>query len=83
MIWINTYSYLIENMPPQALFLSYENLCEKTEIVWKKLGKQINLAPYTDKISFTKAFHPINEPVSSDLLKKSNNIYTRLMIKSQ
>ena len=82
MIWINTYSYLINNLPPQALFLSYETLCDKSELVWKKFGKQINLAPYTDKILFTKALHPINEPVPSDLLKKSNDIYKRLIIKS-
>ncbi|MFO7886387.1 MAG: sulfotransferase family protein, partial [Desulfobacteraceae bacterium] len=82
MIWINTYSYLINNLPPQAVFLSYERLCDNSEVVWKKLGEQISLAPYTDKISFTKAFHPIKEPVPSDLLKKSNDIYMQLMTKS-
>lgn len=78
MIWINTYSYLMKNLPAQAVFLSYESLCDQTESVWKKLGKQINLSPYTDKISFTKALHPVNEPVPSDLLKKSNDIYKHL-----
>ena len=82
MIWIKTYSYLINNLPPQAVFLSYETLCDKSEVVWKKLGKQINLAPYTDKISFTKALHPINEPVPDDLLKQSNDIYKHLIVKS-
>lgn len=82
MIWINTYAYLINNPPPQAVFLSYERLCDNSEVVWKKLGEQINLAPYTDKISFTKALHPISEPVPGDLLKKSNDIYKRLMVKS-
>lgn len=81
-IWINTYSYLMNNLPPQAVFLSYENLCDKTELVWEKLSKQINLSPYTDKISFTKALHPINEPVPGDLLQKSNDIYKRLIVKS-
>ena len=82
MIWINTYSYLINNLPPQAVFLSYESLCDKSDVVWKKLGKQINLPPYTDKISFRKALHPITETVPGDLLKKSNDIYKRLMLKS-
>ncbi len=81
-IWINTYSYLMNNLPPQAVFLSYENLCDKTELVWEKLSKQINLSPYTDKISFTKALHPINEPVPGDLLQKSNDIYKGLIGRS-
>ncbi|MDD4273478.1 MAG: sulfotransferase [Desulfobacter postgatei] len=81
-IWINTYSYLMNNLPPQAVFLSYENLCDKTELVWGKLSKQINLSPYTDKISFTKALHPINEPVPGDLLQKSNDIYKGLIGRS-
>lgn len=78
MIWIHTYSYLLKHLPSQAVFLSYERLCDKSEVVWKKLGEQINLAPYTDKISLTKALHPINEPVPGDLLKKSKDIYKHL-----
>ena len=72
----------MNNLPPQAVFLSYENLCDKSELVWEKLSKQINLSPYTDKISFTKALHPINEPLPGDLLEKSNDIYKRLIVKS-
>ena len=82
MIWIKTYSYLINNLPPQAVFLSYETLCDKSEVIWEKFGEQINLVPYTDKISFTKALHPINESVPGDLLKQSNDIYKRLIVKS-
>ena len=61
---------------------SYAKFRNATEVKKKHFKEQLNLAPYTDKISFTKALHPINKSVPGDLLKESNDIYKRLMIRS-
>ncbi|CCK79592.1 conserved uncharacterized protein [Desulfobacula toluolica Tol2] len=82
LLWMNTYSYLMENLPSQAVFLSYESLCEDTAFVWGKISEKIDLAPYTETIFFSKSYHPINESLPRDLILESQKIYKKLMAQS-
>ncbi len=82
LLWMNTYSYLMENLPSQAVFLSYESLCEDTSFIWGKISEKVNLTPYTETISFSKSYHPINESLPRNLLLESQKIYKKLMAQS-
>jgi len=81
-LWISTYSYLVENLPPQAIFLSYEKLCDDTEYVWQKLSERVNLAPYSETITFSKSLNQINESLPHDLISHAAELYDELAYKS-
>jgi hypothetical protein len=80
-LWINTYSYLLKNLPSRAIFLGYESLCEDTEFIWKELSKKIDLVPYNRTILFSKSYYSVNNSVSQDLILKSDKIYKELAAK--
>lgn len=81
-LWISTYSYLVENLSPQAYFLSYENLCDDTEYVWQKLSERVDLVPYSKTITFSKSLNQINESLPHDLISQAGDLYEKLAYKS-
>lgn len=42
-LWIDTYGYLRETAPKQAIFLGYERLCEHTGTVWGRLADRLGM----------------------------------------
>lgn len=42
-LWIHVYSVLLDNLPSNALPVSYERLCEETNAVWNSLCEQLHL----------------------------------------
>jgi len=76
--WIRTYSYILENPPPQAIFISYERLCNDTKNIWEKLSERIDLEPYNDKILFSESINIINEPLPDKLKLEATKLYTKL-----
>ncbi len=81
-IWINTYSYLIKNLPSQAVLLSYECLCDDTEYVWGKLAERAKLIPYGETISFSKSINQVDEPIPQGLISQADELYDELMRKA-
>ena len=81
-LWVNTYSYIRENLPAQAIVLSYESLCDDTEFVWGRLTEKINLSPFDKAIIFSKSFHQIESSLPADLLTQAYEVYNDLVTRS-
>jgi hypothetical protein len=81
-LWLNTYSYLRENLPPQAILMSYESLCDDTEFVWEKLSKRIDLSPHARAISFSKSSHQVKASLPPDCLAQAYDVYNDLVSRS-
>jgi len=78
-LWIDTYSWLSENAPENALFLSYENFCTNTEYIWSKLTEILSISDETlnaDTISLKE--RQITYTIDEDLLTEGNKIYSKL-----
>ncbi|MFT5700809.1 MAG: hypothetical protein ACI8ZB_003694 [Desulforhopalus sp.] len=81
-LWINTYSYLLEKLPAQAMFLSYELLCDDTEHVWQELSEKIDLTPHNESITFSKSISLKEDDIPQDLLSHATEIYEKLTNRS-
>lgn len=81
-LWVNTYSYIRENLPAQAILLSYESLCDDNEFVWGRLAEKIDLLPYDKAIIFSKSFHQVKESLPPDLLTQVYEVYNDLVTRS-
>jgi hypothetical protein len=81
-LWVNTYSYIRENLPPEAILLSYESLCDDTEFVWGKLAEKIDLLPFNNAIHFSKSLHQVSESLPPDLLTRGYEVYNNLRSRS-
>lgn len=77
-LWVNTYSYLLENLPSGAVLLSYEALCDNSAEVWQQLSQIVDLKPYGSSICFSKAYRPIDEDVLPDLFFEAQELYGKL-----
>jgi hypothetical protein len=81
-LWLNTYTYLRENLPSQAILVSYESLCDDTEFVWKKLSERIDLSPYDQAVSFSKSLHQVKASLPPDCLTRAYDVYNDLVTRS-
>lgn len=81
-LWVNTYSYVLENLPSTAILLSYEMLCEESDQVWSQLSQLLNLPYDNSVISFSKAYRQIDEDISSDLLQEAQQLYRKMSFKT-
>ncbi|MCP4598046.1 sulfotransferase [Neptuniibacter sp.] len=77
--WIAVYSYILEisDQHESILPISYELLCEETEIYWPQLLNKLSLVTSTyPELSLSSA--PTEMAVDSELLKKAEEIYFQL-----
>lgn len=81
-LWIDTYTYLLDTMPPQAVLLSYEMLCEDTTRVWSELSLKVGLDSACDDSTFTWSHRNIDEDVSPQLLAQAAKLYETLTRRS-
>jgi len=58
-LWINTYRYLLDTSPKDAVFVAYEELCNQPEKVLKILFLKANLTCDSDTLS--KTIKPLKE----------------------
>jgi hypothetical protein len=77
-LWIDTYSFLLENLPTQVVLLSYEALCDDTKDVWQLLSEKIGLEPCGGSVHFMQSYCQIDELVSPELLIQSAELYKQL-----
>jgi hypothetical protein len=82
-LWINTYSYLLENFSSEnnIAFISYEILCSETKSVWDKLSEKINISS-TPTPEFKYKKHNIDFEIPDYLKEQANNLYERLSAKT-
>lgn len=81
-LWVDTYSYVLENLPLGAILLSYEMLCEDSDHVWSQLSQLINLPYDNSVVSFSKAYREIDEDISADLLQQAQQLYRKMSLKA-
>ncbi len=81
-LWLNTYSYIKDNLPPQAILVSYESICDDTQHIWSKIAEKINLNSCCGGTVFTKSFHQVKDELSPSLLQETSDLYRELMSRS-
>jgi hypothetical protein len=81
-LWLNTYTYLSENLPTQAILVSYESLCDDTKFVWEKLSERIDLSPYDQAVGFSKSLHQVDASLAPDGLRHAYEVYNDLVTRS-
>lgn len=81
-LWLDTYSWVRDNLPEQAIVLSYESLCDDTEFVWGRLTRKINLSPFDKSMIFSKSIHQVESSLSSGLLTQAYEVYNDLVTRS-
>jgi hypothetical protein len=81
-LWVHTYLYISENLPSQAILLSYERLCDNTKSVWGRLAEKIDLLPYDKTIRLSKSFHQVKESLPPELLAQATETYNNLLTRS-
>jgi hypothetical protein len=82
--WVSTYRYLLENVQPQATFLSYDALCQNPEKGLQAFGTLLEL-DYTDslvaqakQISPPKAYSINPESIPAALLNEAETLFAAL-----
>lgn len=81
-LWVNTYLYISENLPAQAILVSYESLCDDTAFVWERLAEKIDLFPYDNGIRLSKSLHQVEESLPPELLAQASTTYNDLRTRS-
>ncbi len=79
-LWRNVYGWLIQNVPGNARFISYRQLCEDTESVWGVLERDLDLPPAlknADHLTYRE--REVNIPYNPSLLTEARVIYQQLV----
>ncbi len=77
-LWIHVYRHLIQNAPPNAIFLSYDMLCENGNLV-ARLNSHLNINFETDgKVEFKSSTNPINLIPNESLLRHATMLCDEL-----
>ena len=77
-LWRETYAWLLENHPPSAVFVCYEDLCLKPGY-WPALARLGGLEEASDKGEvFTLRQHSLPSAYDPMLAKTCRNLYDRL-----
>ena len=77
-VWLNTYSYVIDNPVDQSRLVCYEALCEDSEQVWDSLTQVVNLPANSDNLKFSGSYHTIDYLFDADLLNRAHALYDRM-----
>ena len=78
-IWVNTYTSILDQLPPQALLVCYETLCSESEMVWKNLAERIDVVPDKGGLAFSGSFHKISHSSPTDLLERADKLYSHML----
>lgn len=77
-LWISTYGHLRETAPAQAIFVSYERLCEHTAAVWGELSERLGIPPERRPESLRLSRRAVTPDVSPRLLVEASDLYQAL-----
>jgi sulfotransferase family protein len=83
-LWINTYGYILKEMPSQATLLGYEKLCVNSGNIWDRLVEELDISPEiipTTKWKKSLYKSPANK-ISTSLQQKATELYNELTLKS-
>lgn len=81
-LWVNTYSYILSALPPRAIPLSYEQLCDTTDRVWDQLTKRIDISPDCLPSPFQKSYRPATLPLLPSLQRQAQKLHEELLAQS-
>jgi hypothetical protein len=81
-LWCETYSWLEHSKPKAALFVCYEDLCNRPE-TWKRLAELADVSP-TDEVGdpLKLSERPVTADFDSGLAERATTIYSRLVERS-
>ena len=80
--WVDAYTYIKTNLPPQAILISYEGLCDNSATVWARLLESVDLPPNDQPVVFTKSIHPVSASLPPELVDQATMIYNELLASS-
>ena len=77
-IWLNTYSYLLDNLSDQIHLVCYESLCDDSERVWNKLAELVQINHRSDSLAFSGSYHQLDFSFDHLLLEDAKDLYTQM-----
>jgi hypothetical protein len=82
-LWCETYSWLEHSKPPRAVFVCYEDLCNRAE-TWQRLAQLADIAGEQvvgDPLQLSE--RPVEAEVDRELGERAAAIYARLVARSR
>ena len=79
--WIQVYTYLLNNVPDQAILVCYETLCAEDSGVWEELQSRLKLPASKGDGRFTKA-RDTDSACSALLLDQARELYSLMCAKA-
>lgn len=80
--WVETYSYVLNNLPERSILLNYELLCEESDLVWEALMQRLELSVPQNTVSFRNSYHQVDESLPKALLNNATELYKTLVSRS-
>ena len=77
-VWVATYGYIINHLPPQTVLVCYETLCHENNSVWKDLAKKIDITSDSKGLTLSAKFHEIELSPPAQLVAHANELYDHL-----
>jgi hypothetical protein len=81
-IWLQTYSYLAENLSDRIYLLCYETLCDSSERVWGELAELLQINDHSGTLTFSASSHQGNWSLDEALFDDASNLYEKLKHRS-
>ena len=77
-LWLNTYSYLAENISAQVRLVCYETLCDDSEKVWGELAEYLEIGYHPEALTFRRSSHRLGDEFDENLLGGARLLYDKL-----
>ena len=80
-LWLNTYSFIVNEIPPQGVLICYEKLCNNADDIWEKLVDRLSVSDSIIPVeTWEKDFYKISpEKLSTTLHRKADDLYNKMI----
>lgn len=82
-LWVNTYSFVLQQLPEQCMLVSYDQLCQQPRLQWSRILQRCDLPPDAVEHGFRRSWREIKSDVAPALAERANTLFERLVDRSQ
>ena len=77
-IWLQTYTYVADNLSDHTHLVCYEMLCDQNGRVWKELAERLQLDDHSEALTFSQSYHQGDWSLDETLLDDARSFYETL-----
>ena len=77
-IWLQTYTYLVDNLSNNTHLVCYETLCDDSGRVWRELAKRLQIDDHSGTLTFSGSYHQGDWSLDATLLDDARALYDTL-----